>query len=238
MISCSMTLVHISFAYSLSFSLSSRSRSLSHSFSLFLVFSCSVKNTWKLLEEKAPPSARRCHASVVYGDSLYVFGGATGSSYECDLWAFNFSMLLSLLSLLSPVVCYFNIFFFLKYIRAIYFIYLIYFCFVFYYLLFNLLLFSLFHLFLMLLDAEKEPEPQSTVTEDLQKMLNNTNFYPDVTFKVGSKTIQAHKCILSARCFYFDSYVFFFSLSLSLFFFFCYCFCFILFSCVSFSFSF
>jgi hypothetical protein len=56
-------------------------------------------------------------------------------------------------------------------------------------------------------DDQKVEEVKDTLTEDLQKMLDNPAFYPDVVFKVGSTTIRAHKCILSVRCVYFDSYV-------------------------------
>lgn len=55
------------------------------------------------------------------------------------------------------------------------------------------------------LSEEKVEEVKNTFTEDLLKMLDNPAYYPDVVFKVGGKTMRAHKCLLSARCSYFDS---------------------------------
>lgn len=49
--------------------------------------------TWKALDPRSPlrPGPRSGAASVVFEDSLYVFGGYGGSGRLDDLWAFSFT---------------------------------------------------------------------------------------------------------------------------------------------------
>lgn len=46
--------------------------------------------------------------------------------------------------------------------------------------------------------------PETTLSSDYIKMFNN-QFLSDVTFKVGSSVIYAHKIILASRCEYFNN---------------------------------
>lgn len=51
------------------------------------------------------------------------------------------------------------------------------------------------------------PTVEDTFRTDVLKMLDNPSFYPDFIFKVGEKTIRAHKCLIASRSAYFDTYV-------------------------------
>jgi len=46
--------------------------------------------------------------------------------------------------------------------------------------------------------------PEQSLLEDFMKMKRN-ELFTDVTFKVGTKEIKAHRCILAARCSYFKN---------------------------------
>eukprot|EP00026_Physarum_polycephalum_P003335 Phypoly_transcript_03345.p1 GENE.Phypoly_transcript_03345~~Phypoly_transcript_03345.p1 ORF type:complete len:519 (+),score=59.20 Phypoly_transcript_03345:92-1648(+) len=143
----------------------------------------------------AAPLKRYGHTAVVYKDYMYIFGGyGAGTGYINDMYHFHFPTCawtqVSEKSVLPPrrghaaAVYQDSMFVFGGGLSSTTYS--------------NEMWAYKFY-------EEKIEEGKDTLIEDLQKMFDNLDFYPDIVFKVGEKTIRAHKCILSARCPYFNS---------------------------------
>jgi len=46
---------------------------------------------WESVGLSSPPPKRQAHASVVYGDSMYIFGGERSAYFYSDLWKYDFA---------------------------------------------------------------------------------------------------------------------------------------------------
>ena len=88
------------------------------------------------------PKPRCRHTSIIYKNSLIIFGGNDSEMSFCDLYGLNLDIKLQV--------------------------------------------------------------PGSTLLDDLRNMLVD-QMYCDVTFKVGDRTIPAHRAILAARCEHFKN---------------------------------
>ena len=53
--------------------------------------------SWTKIEQKGDiPTPREAHSALVYGDSMFVFGGDTGKTRVNDLFVYHFGLLLNL----------------------------------------------------------------------------------------------------------------------------------------------
>lgn len=48
-----------------------------------------VRNAWSVTPILSAPAARRSHASFVYNEKMYVFGGFNGRDHFNDLWVYR-----------------------------------------------------------------------------------------------------------------------------------------------------